>query len=77
MGRENEDLEIHRASERQLSEVNKFRSQMGMDLIKIKKRNCYRCNAAFKSEGPHNRMCQPCRLRLGNSNRMGGDYEGF
>ncbi len=24
-------------------------------------RNCITCRATFKSEGPHNRMCDPCR----------------
>jgi hypothetical protein len=25
------------------------------------KRACLRCNKTFDSEGPHNRMCNPCR----------------
>ena len=26
-----------------------------------KKRSCMTCRAPFMSEGPHNRMCTPCR----------------
>ena len=26
-----------------------------------KMRPCLRCGSTFKSEGPHNRMCDPCR----------------
>lgn len=26
-------------------------------------RSCLCCGVSFKSQGPHNRMCNPCRLR--------------
>jgi tRNA(Ile2) C34 agmatinyltransferase TiaS len=28
-----------------------------------KVRSCLRCGTRFRSEGPHNRMCKPCRGR--------------
>lgn len=28
---------------------------------KMTKRKCLTCSATFLSEGPHNRMCAPCR----------------
>jgi hypothetical protein len=28
---------------------------------KMKRRLCLRCDREFPSEGPHNRLCQPCR----------------
>ncbi|WP_226557798.1 hypothetical protein [Salipiger thiooxidans] len=28
-----------------------------------KKRNCMCCGGFFMSEGPHNRLCNPCRAR--------------
>jgi hypothetical protein len=28
-------------------------------------RACLRCDRPFPSEGPHNRLCQPCREYLG------------
>jgi hypothetical protein len=27
----------------------------------VKRRLCLRCEREFLSEGPHNRLCQPCR----------------
>jgi len=28
---------------------------------RMKRRLCLRCDREFLSEGPHNRLCQPCR----------------
>jgi hypothetical protein len=30
----------------------------------MKRRLCLRCDREFLSEGPHNRLCQPCRESL-------------
>lgn len=35
-----------------------------------KERACLTCGDLFKSEGPHNRMCQPCRT--GSRDYLGG-----
>ena len=28
---------------------------------RMKRRHCLRCDRPFLSEGPHHRLCQPCR----------------
>jgi len=44
-------------------EVNKCRRLMGIQSIEPKKKECLTCGDIFVSEGGHNRMCYPCRLR--------------
>jgi len=59
---------VHRNGERVAEPVrNKWwadeqRDQMECDARK-KERNCMTCGGQFLSEGPHNRMCNPCRQR--------------
>jgi hypothetical protein len=33
--------------------------------LQRKERSCLRCDRMFKSEGPHHRLCSPCREYLG------------
>jgi hypothetical protein len=39
--------------------VKPVRSRTRMN--RMKRRLCLRCDREFLSEGPHNRLCQPCR----------------
>ena len=50
-----------------LKEINKLRSKLGLPLIKESDEQCLNCLQYFKSEGKHNRTCSVCRIENGFS----------
>lgn len=46
-----------------VTEINHFRSLVGLGLIKIKPRTCMTCGIKFESHGPFNRLCTYCRRK--------------
>ena len=43
---------------------------------RCKTRSCLSCSKEFRSEGPHNRMCDPCRLGAEDVSAFEPDYLG-
>lgn len=44
--------------------IMKAHVKPGRSRTRMKRRRCLRCDREFRSEGPHNRLCQPCRAFL-------------
>lgn len=44
-----------------LKEINKAREVVGLEELKVKIKNCLRCEKEFEALGLENFMCQYCR----------------
>jgi hypothetical protein len=47
--------------EAEMPRVMRVRVKRVRSRTRMKRRRCLRCDREFLSEGPHNRLCQPCR----------------
>lgn len=55
-----EQFEVGQLTQYKLQDLNRFRDMHGLSPIKAKQRECLRCNDAFMSMGPNNRLCSLC-----------------
>lgn len=52
-------IRMQRAAQEAEERVHRY-----VNRVKTSPRTCLRCRKMFDSEGPHNRMCSPCRSSI-------------